>query len=71
MATSKKSATSARTTVRLPERLHRRAKLAAAWSGVKLQEFVAGALEEHLSRTEAEMNEAAHRSLPPPSRKVR
>jgi hypothetical protein len=55
----------------LPERLHRRAKLAAAWSGVKLQEFVACAVEQQLTRVEGEMNEANHRSLPPPKRKTR
>jgi hypothetical protein len=73
MAIKKKLVSSGRTTVRLPERLHHRAKLAATWSGAKLQEFIAEAVELHLSRAEAamgaEMGEAAHRS--PPTRKPR
>jgi predicted HicB family RNase H-like nuclease len=68
----KNAATGARTTVRLPERLHRRAKLAAAWSGAKLQEFIADAVELHLARTEADMSESARYTLPAPSgRKAR
>lgn len=58
MAANKPSTSSARTTVRLPEDLHHRAKLAAAWSGTKLQEFIAEAVEHHLSIAEAEMDNA-------------
>ncbi|MEI9811204.1 MAG: toxin-antitoxin system HicB family antitoxin [Acidobacteriota bacterium] len=47
---------SSRTTVRLPEVLHQRAKMAAAWSGVKLQDFVARAVEEHLIHVESAMD---------------
>lgn len=61
MATNKPSTSSARTTVRLPEDLHHRAKLVAAWSGTKLQEFIAEALERHLAIAEAEMDGAKSR----------
>jgi len=46
----------ARTTVRLPEHLHHRAKLAAAWSGMKLQDFIAKAVEQHLASVEDAMD---------------
>ena len=56
MATKKKSpAPSARTTVRLPDDIHRRAKLAAAWSDRKIQDFVAAAVEQYLQVAEEEM----------------
>ena len=49
----------ARTTVRLPEEIHRRAKLAAAWYGRKIQDFVAEAVELHLAVAEREMHESS------------
>ena len=45
----------ARTTVRLPEDLHHRAKLASAWSGTKLQDFVSAAVEQYLLAAEQAM----------------
>lgn len=42
--------------MRIPEDLHHRAKLAAAWSGVKLQDFIAMAVAKHLAQTEADMD---------------
>jgi predicted HicB family RNase H-like nuclease len=53
---------SARTTVRLPEDLHHRAKLVAAWSGTKLQEFIAEAVEQYLVSAEAAMDHARSRA---------
>ncbi len=47
---------SSRTTVRLPDDLHRRAKLAAAWSGRKIQDLIAEAVERHLSTLEDAMD---------------
>jgi predicted DNA binding CopG/RHH family protein len=47
-ADRKTKSMTARTTVRLPEDLHHRAKLAAAWRGMKLQDFIATAVEMHL-----------------------
>lgn len=44
-----------RTTVRLPEAVHRRAKLAAVWSGQKIQDFVAVAVERLLAEVEPAM----------------
>ncbi len=55
VSNGKPSATGARTTVRLPEDLHHRAKLASAWSGRKLQEFIATAVEEYLDTVESTM----------------
>jgi predicted DNA-binding protein len=55
-ATKKTSSGGSRTTVRLPEDLHHRAKLASAWSGRKLQEFIATAVEEYLQDVEATMD---------------
>jgi len=64
MATNNKKnhTVSARTTVRLPEPLHQRAKMAAAWSGVKLQEFIAKAVEQHLVHAEAAMDRSPKRA---------
>jgi len=45
-----------RTTVRLPEDLHHRAKLVSAWSGTKLQDLVASAVEQYLEAAEATMD---------------
>ena len=47
-----------RTTVRLPNDLHRRAKLAATWSGKTLQDFVTEALESHLELVEKSIRES-------------
>jgi len=56
MGTEKTNAVSgARTTVRLPEELHHRAKLASAWSGTKLQDFVSAAVEQYLVAAEEAM----------------
>lgn len=46
---------SSRTTVRLPDDLHRRAKLAAAWSGRKIQDLIAEAVERYLPAVEEAM----------------
>jgi predicted DNA binding CopG/RHH family protein len=46
----------ARTTVRLPEHLHHRAKLASAFAGEKLQDFIATAVEEYLKQVESGMS---------------
>ncbi len=46
-----------RTTVRLPNELHRRAKIAATWSGKTLQDFVTEALELHLGQVEQHLLE--------------
>jgi predicted DNA binding CopG/RHH family protein len=48
--------TGSRTTVRLPEELHHRAKMAAAWSGTKLQDFISNAVEQYLEAAEAAMS---------------
>lgn len=58
MPISKRSGSGARTTVRIPEELHHRAKLAATWSGTKLQEFISEAIERHLIGAEAAMERA-------------
>lgn len=55
-----------RTTVRLPNELHRRAKLAAIWSGKTLQDFVTEALEQHLQHAEKSIQEAGVPLPPPP-----
>lgn len=55
MASNSKSITGARTTVRLPEDLHHRAKMVSAWSGTKLQDFVSAAVEQYLATAEAAM----------------
>jgi predicted HicB family RNase H-like nuclease len=55
-AKKESSQPAARTTVRLPDEIHRRAKLAAAWSGMKIQDLVAAALEEYLTALEEEMH---------------
>ena len=47
---------SSRTTVRLPDDLHRRAKLAAAWSGRKIQDLIAEAVERYLPALEDAMD---------------
>jgi predicted DNA binding CopG/RHH family protein len=57
MSSTKKSTTpSARTTVRLPEHLHHRAKLASTYAGTKLQDFIATAVEQYLKQVESGMN---------------
>ena len=56
MASNSKSITGARTTVPLPEDLHHRAKMASTWSGTKLQDFVAEAVEQHLAQAESAMD---------------
>lgn len=55
------SHSSSRTTVRLPDDLHRRAKLAAAWSGRKIQDLIAEAVERYLPAVE----EAMEKKTPP------
>jgi predicted HicB family RNase H-like nuclease len=62
MASTSKSMTGARTTVRLPEDLHHRAKMASAWSGTKLQDFVSAAVERHLTDAEAAMERESPRA---------
>ncbi len=56
MASKSKSMMGARTTVRLPEDLHHRAKMASAWSGTKLQDFISAAVEQYLIAAEAAMD---------------
>jgi predicted DNA-binding protein len=56
MASNNNSITGGRTTVRLPEDLHHRAKLASAWTGTKLQDFVSTAVERYLVDVEATMD---------------
>jgi predicted DNA-binding protein len=57
MSSIKKSPTSsARTTVRLPEHLHHRAKLASTYAGTKLQDFIATAVEDYLKQVESGMS---------------
>ena len=56
---SKNKSTGARTTVRLPEDLHHRAKLASAWAGTKLQDFISAAVEQYLETAEQAMDHAA------------
>ncbi len=51
--TKKKGST--RTTVRLPEDIHGRAKAIASWQKVSLQDFVSSALVEKLPALEAKM----------------
>ena len=46
---------SARTTVRLPEDVHGRAKAVASWQKISLQEFVSNAVTEKLPALEAKM----------------
>jgi predicted DNA binding CopG/RHH family protein len=65
MATNSKVVTGARTTVRLPEDLHHRAKLVSAWSGIKLQDFVSAAVEQHLAAAEETMDLESVRSKRP------
>lgn len=50
-----KKKASARTTVRLPEDVHGRAKAVASWQKISLQEFVSRAVEEKLPALEAKM----------------
>lgn len=65
MASNNKTITGARTTVRLPEDLHHRAKMASAFSGTKLQDFISAAVEQHLLAAEAAMDLESVRSKKP------
>jgi predicted DNA binding CopG/RHH family protein len=56
------SIAASRTTVRLPEDLHHRAKMAATWTGTKLQDFIATAVEQYLVPVEAAMDLARPRT---------
>ena len=70
MAISKRSASAnGRTTVRIPEELHHRAKMAATWSGIKLQEFIAEAIERYLVAAESAMDNARSQTSPTNIRK--
>lgn len=62
MVSTSKSITGARTTVRLPEDLHHRAKMASAWSGTKLQDFISAAVEQYLIAAEAAMDSEPSRA---------
>jgi predicted DNA-binding protein len=59
MMTEGHSARGNRTTVRLPEDLHRRAKLVAAWNGRKIQDLIAEAVEHYLPPLEEAMQKAS------------